>query len=362
MKMLLLKAWRFATSKQLRLRGLLLAAGLLLVGALSLSVWPLVSPTPAQVAAPLTELKPQRILGDKEVLIGAFIKNIQAINPQTNSFLADVYIWLRWNDRSIRPYKTMEFVNLFESWQLIARNLQDEPMPQPDGSLYFLTHYQGAFNSVLSLQDYPFGSQRLTMEIEDLQRESRELRFVVEPSTLAISPSISIPGYHFAQPTISVENYAYPTSFGMLNSTVDDVYSKVTIAIPVFHPVLVNIFKYILPIVLVMIAAGLIFEIPPAEFSGRISLSITALLTLVAMQWTSAEGLPINSYLTMLDSLYLVSLIFILSSLVQGIKHSWVAREEGEELAVKQDERAMKIFWASYSVVFSGLIIGYLLN
>ncbi len=357
-----LKALRLAGSRQLRMRALALTAVLLLIGSISLAAWPLGSSVQAQTVATLMSTKPLKTLGDKEVLIGAYIRNIQAINPETNSFLADVYIWLRWNDRTIQPYKSMEFVNLFEAWQLMSWKIQEEPILQPDGSLYYLTHYQGAFNSILSLKNYPFGSQILAIEIEDLQRETSDLHFVVDPSTLAISPSISIPGYNFGSPTISAKNYAYPTSFGMLNNTIDDVYSKVTIAIPVVHPVLVNIFKYILPIVLVMIAAGLIFEIPPAEFSSRISLSITALLTLVAMQWTSAEGLPTNSYLTMLDSLYLFSLIFILASLVQGIKNSWVARDKGEDLAIKLDERALKIYWSAYAIIFTVMIFGYILT
>lgn len=79
---------------------------------------------------------------------------------------------------------------------------------------------------------------------------------IVEPPTLVISPSLSMPGFDFVQSTILVENDAHPASLGMLNGTADDVYSRVAIAIPVFHPVLLNIFKYILLIMLVMIAAG----------------------------------------------------------------------------------------------------------
>ena len=151
-----LKALRLAGSRQLRMRALALTAVLLLIGSISLAAWPLGSSVQAQTVATLMSTKPLKTLGDKEVLIGAYIRNIQAINPETNSFLADVYIWLRWNDRTIQPYKSMEFVNLFEAWQLMSWKIQEEPILQPDGSLYYLTHYQGAFNSILSLKNYPF--------------------------------------------------------------------------------------------------------------------------------------------------------------------------------------------------------------
>ena len=118
-----------------------------------------------------------------------------------------------------------------------------------------------------------------------------------------------------------------------------------------------NVFKYLVPIVLVMIAAGLIFLIPPGLVEGRIGLAITALLTLVAMEWTSTDKLPINSYLTLLDVLYLISLTFILGSLIQAIRISWVARDQDEATAIRLDERSMKVFYALYGLAFAATIV-----
>jgi hypothetical protein len=158
-----------------------------------------------------------------------------------------------------------------------------------------------------------------------------------------------------------VSDYAYSTDFGSLDSTKTNVYSKVLITMPVSYPVLTNVVKYLVPILLVMIAAGLIFQIPPGLVEGRIGLAITALLTLVAMQWTATDGLPINEYLTLLDVLYVLSLAFILGSLIRAIRTSWVARDTGEEAAIRLDERSMIAFFALYAVTFATAVLGYLL-
>ena len=341
---------------------LALAVMLLLLTAIGVAALPSGSSSSAKAATEATgngELTRQ--LADDEVLIGAYVENIQTVDPQTNSFSADIYVWLRWSNEALEPWKTMEFMNLYEAWQLTSWMATEEPELQSDGTLYYLTHYQGAFNSRLALADYPFGTQRLLIEIEDIKNESRGFRYVTNSSSIDISDEITIPGYDIGTPSIAASDYAYPTDFGSLDSTKTNVYSKVLITMPVSYPVLTNVVKYLVPILLVMIAAGLIFQIPPGLVEGRIGLAITALLTLVAMQWTATDGLPINEYLTLLDVLYVLSLAFILGSLIRAIRTSWVARDTGEKEAITLDERSMVVFFALYAVAFATAVLGYLL-
>ena len=356
---------RFRDTRPRRGALLALAVTMLLLTAIGVAALPSRSSSSATAATAATEATGNgeltRQLADDEVLIGAYVENIQTVDPQTNSFSADIYVWLRWSNEALEPWKTMEFMNLYEAWQLTSWTATEEPELQSDGTLYHLTHYQGAFNSRLALADYPFGTQRLLIEIEDIKNESQSIRYVTNSSSIDISDEISIPGYDIGTPSIAASDYAYPTDFGSLDSTKTNVYSKVLITMPVSYPVLTNVVKYLVPILLVMIAAGLIFQIPPGLVEGRIGLAITALLTLVAMQWTATDGLPINEYLTLLDVLYVLSLAFILGSLIRAIRTSWVARDTGEKEAITLDERSMVVFFALYAVAFATAVLGYLL-
>jgi hypothetical protein len=274
--------------------------------------------------------------------------------------MADVYVWYRWSNPDLRPYETVEFMNLYEAWQLVTWSAQEGPRDQPDGTLYYAARNQGMFNSTLDLTDYPFGKQDLEIIYEDFEAEARSYRFATDASSLGIDPEITLPGYDIAAPRIDVSEFAYATSFGDLDGSGDERYSRVTVTIPVSHPVVTNVIKYLVPIVLVVIASSLLFQIPPNMIEARIGLSITALLTLVAMQWSSLDGLPTMSYLTLLDTLYLISLLFILGSLMAGLRVSWLAREHGEEHAIRLDERAMVVYLGAFAAAFGGTLAWFL--
>ena len=95
------------------------------------------------------------------------------------------------------------------------------------------------------------------------------------------------------------------------------------------------------PILLIVICATLVFFINPHFVEGRIGLAITALLTLVAIQFTAAASLPDADYFTMLDKLYMLSYGFIIASLLRVVMTSWQT-VEGSLLDVsvsKKDHR-----------------------
>ena len=50
------------------------------------------SPTRAAVATSGDGVEPKA----DEVVVGAYIENIQTLDLATNSFMADIYVWMRW--------------------------------------------------------------------------------------------------------------------------------------------------------------------------------------------------------------------------------------------------------------------------
>jgi hypothetical protein len=295
-----------------------------------------------------------------EVIIGAYIENIQGLDLSTNSFMADLYVWMRWQNPDIAPYKSLEIMNPYETWALAATPLMEEPISQPDGSLYYSIRYQGGFNSAFELSKFPFGEQILYIQFEDQLSEASQMRYVLDAEPIMLDPQITIPGFNIGQPTISVEDMYYATNFGNLNSREDDVYSRVTINVPVSHPFFATSLKVLLPILLVIATASLIFHVPPTLIEPRVGLGITALLTLVAMQWSALSDLPDGGYLVMLDILYILSFAFVLATLIQTLTTSWRARAGDEAGAIRLDRRAMYIDLGVYLALASLVILLYM--
>lgn len=102
-----------------------------------------------------------------EILVGAYINDIQQLDFKTNNYAIDLYVWFRWKAPDIDPSKTMEFMNRYTSGDNLREALMDEPEAMPDGSRYAIIRYQGRFSTKFRLDNYPFDRQRLTVVMED---------------------------------------------------------------------------------------------------------------------------------------------------------------------------------------------------
>ena len=66
-----------------------------------------------------------------EVIVGAYINDIQELDFKANNYVVDLYVWFRWKTPDIDPAKTMEFMNRFTSDDNVREALYDQPKPMP---------------------------------------------------------------------------------------------------------------------------------------------------------------------------------------------------------------------------------------
>jgi hypothetical protein len=287
------------------------------------------------------------------VEIGAYVDNLQSIELATNSFSADLYVWFRWSDPLLKPYESIEVVNTYAAWSLVVTPLQQAPVQQPDGSFYYVQRYQGSFNSNMSLSKFPFSDLTLQIRLGERYSESEFFQLVPDDIDILVDPETTLPGYRLVSSSFTVLDRQYPTNFGDPADPNPDAYSQAWVEMVVAYPWLSSVVKFLVPILLVVITASLVFQIPPAMIDARIGLGITALLTLVAMQWSATDGLPHVEYLTLLDMLYIASFILVIATIVQSIYGTWMARRGDEERAIRTDKRSMVISLTTYVIVIA---------
>lgn len=293
----------------------------------------------------------------EKVSVGVYVADIQEIDLKSHSYRLDLYMWFRWKDPDIDPSKSAEFINMFDPADHVRTSLYDEPQKMPDGSYYAIIRDQGKFSSKFSLQRYPFDQQSLPIIVEDNIHEAHVLSYVADTSAdmpITLNPKINLPGFAIGQASLQVNDFNYPTNFGDLRTTQHPDYSRALFSIPVERPWLATGLKIFLPVLLILLCTALVLNIHPAYIEGRLGVVITALLTLVALQLTSASGLPEVDYMLMTDKVYLLSYLFIIATLMQVIRHSGSVHEKAFELIRQQDIRMRNIFCA---VMLSGLII-----
>ena len=117
-----------------------------------------------------------------------------------------------------------------------------------------------------------------------------------------------------------------------------------------------------LPIFIVILITSLIYLLPARLEEARTGIGVTAMLTIVALHWTTDSSLPSVEYLTMLDLVYIVSMVYILAAMVYTVLASRRNRQEmAEALSGALDRRVGIISLVAYLVIL-GLTLAYYLS
>jgi neurotransmitter-gated ion-channel len=276
----------------------------------------------------------------EEVLVGAYVNDIQQLDFKTNNYVIDLYVWFRWTSPDIDPSKSMEFMNRYASDDNRRDELIDTPEKMPDGSFYSIIRYQGLFATKFPLEAYPFDKQNLKVIMEDTLAGASEQVYVPDgEQPVIIDPVITLPGFTVGKPTMTMTTNTYPTNFGDLSVGKADPYSRIVISVPVTRPVIAMSLKTFVPILLIVVCASLVYFVRPRYVEGRIGLGITALLTLVALQLTATASLPDVDYLMMLDKVFLLAYLFIIVALARVVATSWRGADADSEAEIKQADR-----------------------
>jgi hypothetical protein len=307
---------------------------------LAAPAWAEDSQPPLQAAAQ-TAPEPAASGQPDEVLIGAYINDIQQPDFKSNSYAIDLYVWFRWRAADLEPYKTMEFMNRDAADDSNFREaFYDKPAVMPDGSLYNIIRYRGQFSTKFSFDVYPFDTQKLKVVMEDSISDINRLVYVPDGKRNVILDSgITLPGFKVGAPKLHINDNRYPTNFGDLTEPDEETYSRAVLSIPVTRPALAMSIKIFLPIILIVICAALVFFIRPRQVSARIGLGITALLTLVALELSSGTSLPDIDYLMMLDKIFLLSYLFIIVAIARAVWTSWGGTNTRMEKTIAGDDR-----------------------
>ena len=308
--------------------------------------------------------------GPDVVTVGAFIYDIQDVDLANDSFTADFYLWFRWKGPRVDPSDSLEPMNsdAFQNTTtsstggVTGKALYPAPLDMPDGSKYQIFRYSGVFARKMNLEKYPFDIQNLVIVFEDENQDTRDLVFVPDTTPVQISPAVTIPGYEIQPPTLTVTEHQYPTNFGDISAPPDLKYSRIIIELPLQRDPLPYMVKIVLPILIIILITSLIYILPARMEDARAGIGVTAMLTIVALQWTTDSDLPSVDYLTLLDLIYIISLVYILVAMGYTVLASRRNKHEVAEALTRQVDRRMGIASLVVFVITITLTIVLYLN
>jgi hypothetical protein len=294
---------------------------------------------PVSVAAGADTGRPDARIGPTQVEISIFLLDLDGIDSANQSFQANVYFEATWKDPRLADASRGGGVTrrLEEIWhprlQILNQQRIWSSMPEvasvaPDGTVTQRARVWGDFSQPLDLREFPFDSQ--TIEIAVVAAGYTADDVILKPGFFSgIGEKFSIADWKITGWQITTE-VEIPGLEGARDTGVALVLEAQRLRGYYW-------IKVIAPLILIVAMSWAVNWIDPKDAGTKISITITAMLTLIAYRFAIGAQLPQISYLTRLDLFIVFSTLLIYASLVTVVATAAFSNKGKPELAKNID-------------------------
>lgn len=288
---------------------------------------------------------------EKDVEVRIFLIDVERVDTVTQSFTANLTLVLRWHDPGLAHEGPSSISrSLDDIWfpriQILNQQKLTLTMPRsaevfPDGSVVQRQRYWGSFSQPMDLRLFPFDSQRLIVTIANVGFGGEKVNLIPSP-TSGISSELTMPdwsviGWDFVASDFSIEDES---------SSIDGM----TFSLDVKRDTGYFKYKVIFPLILIVMMSWLVFWIDPSLAASQISVSVTAMLTMIAYRFALAGMLPRLAILTSLDHFVLASTLMVWLAMIEVVYTAHLSTNGQLEKARRVDRHAR---WVAPVIYFS---------
>jgi len=135
----------------------------------------------------------------------------------------------------------------------------------------------------------------------------------------------------------------------------ETLFSRVTLTVDVERRRGYYIWKFLVPLVLIVLLSWVVFWIGSGELESQMQVSIKCVLSVIAFNFVISEQLPRTGYLTVLDYWVLLSYIFVAAGTFENVVAHRLVRAGREGAADRVDHWSRVLFPATY-VLLNALV------
>ncbi|MGI9533933.1 MAG: hypothetical protein ACR2NW_03190 [Thermodesulfobacteriota bacterium] len=287
-----------------------------------------------------------------EVKIRLYVLDVDEITDAQQSFKANIFIQAEWKDqRLVQSNKTTKY-NLNEIWnpnlQILNRQKTFKSLPdivevKTDGTVTYRQRIIGSFSQPLDLHNFPMDEQNIQFKVVSVGNSPNDVK--LSENSSGIADIFSFPNWYIKGWNLKIVDFKFlpdvPSRVGIIFTITAKRYEH-------FY-----IFKFIVPLLLIVFMSWIVFWIDPTDYPTQISVSITSMLTLIAYQYLVGSSLPQVPYLTRLDKLMFLSTALVFASLVEVTVTSVLTKKNNVELARSIDNYCRYIFPALFIIILA---------
>lgn len=305
-------------------------------------------------------VRPAPDAGPTPIWFLGYIIDVHAVNSSDQSFTANIFYRLRWQDpRLADPSGTARILPLEEVWhprlqmtnqQKVWNTFPEEVDVSPQGEVLYRQRVYGTFSQALNLYEFPFDRQSFAVQLAAIGLDTNDVQLLAEPDAPSgISSQLSLAGWTISGMHATATPYAPLPKYPALPGFV--------IGFQADRQMGYYIYKIILPLVLIVMMSWLGFWIHPTQAGVQISVAVTSMLTLIAFRFMVSGFLPSISYLTRLDKLVLGSTILVFASLVEVIYTANLANREEMARALAVDRKSRIVFPVAFALLMVSTMV-----
>jgi hypothetical protein len=297
-----------------------------------------------------------------KVFLGMHVVAIRSLDVRAQSFFADFYLWIRFAtadaDRAKEIDEKLEAINgKFDAKEEVDRK-------EVGGQTYVCYRITGTFFFTATLANYPFDSQSLDIILENSNLESDSIVFVDDTKSYergntprnmwGVNPAVRVPEFTVKGVERSISTAAYATDFGdPTNTEANSDYSRFKMSIRLERTYLSYVFKIVIPLMVILAMAYLVFWLPAKNIDSATGIIITALLSCMAFNVAVTDNMPEVGYLVLSDKFFIASYVLLLVTLAETITTYVIDDRGNAELAVRIDRVASWLFPISVAIIFA---------
>jgi ABC-type transport system substrate-binding protein len=238
------------------------------------------------------------------VYVGVYLNDITNFDAKEGRFIGDIYVWFKWGGDSSQVPRVQ-----FSNAEIDNMEIVHKEYDHGWNSVKY--RIQASFRGIFPLQDFPFDKQTLRIGFS-LDETLGELHPDLAGS--GMNEKFSITGWNY-QPFFqaSINEMDHYSDFGSIEfegkpSHVRNIEFYVNISRPKLAP----IFKFILPLLIIVIITISSLGYPISNIDVRVDIVVNALLAAIAFQFAIGTEIPDVPYLVFADRLFIITYIIIL--------------------------------------------------
>lgn len=291
------------------------------------------------------------------ISVGLQIKELSAIDERTSSFRFEGYGIFKYCDprlafdpvaegKQTRRYVGMNIDDPIWNVKLhVANGIGSAEVTQrlividADGSIRLFGYFNSLVGTAFDLRLFPFDRQALTIQMESFNYPAGVVELVSSDDHVSLSNEIISTDWRIEGIRSRVEN--------VLNPRGAEPFSRAVVTIDVSREWAFYLFKLWIPLTLIVALSWSVFWMHDESLAGRMRISATSFLTVVAYQFSIVGSLPKVSYLTLMDRLMIGSFILIALTGLQSMR-AVALRASSPQHADRLDRVCRWLFPASY--------------